>query len=67
MTDRKIDADALVQEKMAIAKSIRVEPLFSESDEIRGRVANFKAHQERLIREREEFAVSVLKGILARS
>jgi hypothetical protein len=67
MTDRKIDADALVQETMAIAKSIRVEPPVSERDEIRQRVANFKAHQERLIREREDFATSLLNRMLGRS
>jgi hypothetical protein len=35
MTDRKTDPDALVQETMAIAKSVRVEPPVSERDEIR--------------------------------
>jgi hypothetical protein len=67
MTDRKNDLDALVQETMAIAKSIRVEPPISERDEIRQRVANFKAHQERLIREREDFAASLLNSVLGRS
>jgi hypothetical protein len=66
MTDRKTDPDALVQETMAIAKSVRVEPPVSERDEIRQRVANFKAHQERFIREREDFATS-LNRILGRS
>jgi hypothetical protein len=36
----------------------------SERDEIRQRVANFKAHQERFAREREEFAASQLKRML---
>jgi hypothetical protein len=67
MTDRETDLDALVQETMAIAKSIRVEPPVSERDEIRLRVLNFKAHQERLAREREEFATSLLKRILGQS
>ena len=67
MSDRKTDLDALVQETMAIAKSIRVEPPISERDEIRQRVLNFKAHQERVAREREEFATSLLKSILERS
>ena len=35
----------------------------SERDQIRQRVANFKAHQERFAREREDFAASVLKRI----
>jgi hypothetical protein len=33
----------------------------SERDEIRQRVANFKAHQERFSRDREDFAASQLK------
>ena len=52
---------------MAIAKSIRVEPPVSERDEIQQRVANFKAHQERLARERENFAASLLNRMLGRS
>jgi hypothetical protein len=39
----------------------------SERDEIRQRVANFKAHQERFAREREDFAASQLKRMLGRS
>ena len=35
----------------------------SERDHIRQRVANFKAHQERFAREREDFAASILKRI----
>jgi hypothetical protein len=35
----------------------------SERDQIRQRVANFKAHQERFAREREDFAASLLKRI----
>jgi hypothetical protein len=35
----------------------------SERDEIRRRVATFKAYQERWIRERENYANSILKGI----
>jgi hypothetical protein len=66
MTDRKNDLDARVQETMAITKSIVVEPTISERDEIRQHVLNFKAHQERLARDREEFA-SLLKRILGRS
>lgn len=33
----------------------------SERDEIRERVANFKAHQQRFMREREDYAASELK------
>jgi len=36
----------------------------SERDEIRQCVANFKAHQERFAREREDFAASQLKRML---
>jgi hypothetical protein len=36
----------------------------SERDEIRQRVANFKAHQERFAQEREGFAASQLKRML---
>jgi hypothetical protein len=36
----------------------------SERDEIRERVSNFKAHQERFAREREEFATSLTKRML---
>ena len=67
MADRKTDLDALVQETMAITKSILVEPPISECDEIRQHVLNFKAHQERLIREREDFATSLLNRMLGRS
>ena len=39
----------------------------SERDQIRQRVANFKAHQERFAREREHFAASQLKRMLEQS
>jgi hypothetical protein len=93
MTGWKVDLDALVQEAMTLAKSVRVEPPVpraiieppaphtiaepvrlppvspskSERDEIREYVLNFKAHQERFAREREEFATSLLKKMLQRS
>jgi uncharacterized protein YecA (UPF0149 family) len=35
----------------------------SEREEIRKRVASFKAHQEQWTRERENYASSILKGI----
>jgi len=58
MTDGNADLDALVQQTMAIAKSIRVEPNISERDGIRQRVSNFKAHQERLARGQQDFAAT---------
>jgi hypothetical protein len=39
----------------------------SERDQIRERVSNFKAHQERVTREREEYAASQLKRMLERT
>ena len=39
----------------------------SERQEIRPRVSNFKVHQERFAREREDFAASQLKRMLGRS
>ena len=83
MPNWKADLEALVEETMAFTKNIRVEPpmprtvvepnrmppvnLNSERDEIRQRVANFKAHQERFAREREHFAASQLKRMLGQS
>jgi hypothetical protein len=81
MTNWKADLDALVQETMALTKSVRVEPPIPravvepnrmlalnlnnpERDQIRQRVANFKAHQERFAREREDYAASQLKRML---
>jgi hypothetical protein len=78
MTNWQADLDALVQETMALTKSVRVErPILravvepnrmlalslknSERDQIRQRVANFKAHQERFAREREDYAASLLE------
>jgi hypothetical protein len=39
----------------------------SERDEIRDRVSNFKAHQERFTREREGYAASQIKRMQERS
>ena len=39
----------------------------SERDQIRQRVANFRAHQERFAREREDFAASLLKEMRGQS
>jgi hypothetical protein len=55
---------------MALTKRIPVEPPMPRTvvrDEIRQRVANFKAHQERFAREREDFAGSLLNRMLRRS
>ena len=82
MVNWKADLNSLVEETMAFAKSVRVEPpmprtvvepnrmppvnwMESEREEIRQRVANFKAHQRRLIREREDYAASEWKRMLA--
>jgi hypothetical protein len=84
MAGWRADLDALVQETMALTKSIRgeppvpgtvvepsrmppVDPNRSERDKIQQRVSNFKAHQERFEREREEFAASLLKRMQERS
>jgi hypothetical protein len=84
MAGWRSDLDALVQETMALTKSIRGEPPVpgtvvepsrmlpvdlnrSERDEIQQRVSNFRAHQERFEREREEFAASLLKRMQERS
>ena len=82
MQDWKADLDRLVEETMAFAKSIHIEPTMprtivepkrtpslnwrkSEREEIEYRVANFKAHQQRFIREREDYAASELKRMQA--
>jgi hypothetical protein len=76
----KANLDALVDETMAFAKSVRVELprtivepnrmpsvnwMESEREEIGHRVANFKAHQQRFIREREDYAASEFKRMRA--
>jgi hypothetical protein len=82
MLDWKVNLDTLIEETMALAKSVRVEPMMprtavepnrappvtltgSEREEIARRVANFKAHQQRFMREREDFAASEFKRMLA--
>ena len=42
-----------------------VNRLESEREEIRQRVANFKAHQQRFMREREDYAASEWKRMFA--
>ena len=81
MLDRKANLGALVDETMALAKSVRVDPTLprsvvgpkqmpsvswmeSEREEILHLVANFKAHQQRFTREREDFAASEFKRML---
>ena len=44
-----------------------VNRLESEREEIRQRVANFKAHQQRFMREREDYAASEWKRMLSQS
>jgi hypothetical protein len=77
MTDWKTDRDALVDEGMAFARTVRREPPATDlaerprlepmnwggpqREEIRQRVSNFKAHQQRLTKEREDYATSTLK------
>ena len=39
----------------------------SERDQIRQRIANFKTHQERFAREREDFAASLLQKMRGQS
>jgi hypothetical protein len=81
MADWRTELDSLVKETMAFAKNLRVEPsmprtivepnripllgIESEREEIRQRVANFRAHQQRFNREREDHASSEWKRILA--
>ena len=82
MLDWKVNLDTLIEETMAFAKSVRVEPMMprtvvapnrgppvnwtgSEREEIARRVANFKAHQQRFMREREDYAASEFKRMLA--
>jgi hypothetical protein len=86
--NRKVDLDALIEETMAFAKSVRAEPISkaspvfkgverpvaelsptgqhapltsstSEREEIKRRVANFKAHQQKIAREREDYYLRV--------
>jgi hypothetical protein len=83
MTDWKTDRDALVDETMAFARSVRREQPATDlverprlqpmnwggpqREEIRQRVSNFKAQQQRLIREREDYADSTIRRILNRN
>jgi hypothetical protein len=46
-------------------RSPSLDGMKSEREEIGRRVANFKAHQQRFIREREDYAASEFKRMLA--
>jgi hypothetical protein len=77
VTDSKTDRDALVDEGIASARTVRreapatdlaersrLEPMNwggPQREEITQRVSNFKAQQQRLIREREAYATSTLR------
>jgi hypothetical protein len=77
VTDWKTDRDALVDEGMAFARTVRREAPATDlaerprlqpmnwggpqREEIRQRVSNFKAHQQRLTKEREDYAASTLR------
>jgi hypothetical protein len=81
MTDWKAHMDMLVEETIALTKSISVQsppppptsvepatmPSVNLRDELRERVSNFKAHQERFTREREDYAASQIKRMGERS
>jgi hypothetical protein len=81
MTDSKAHMDMLVEETLAITKSISVQsppppptsvepaamPPVNLRDELRERVSTFKAHQERFTREREDYAASQIKRMRERS
>jgi hypothetical protein len=80
MADSKIHIDVLVDETIALTKSIsvqspprpptRVEPASMPPvdlrAELRERVSDFKAHQERFTREREDYAASQIKRMRKR-
>jgi hypothetical protein len=82
MTNWQSELDALMQETITKSAGVEpfipradIQPNrmssvnlnSSERDQIRQRVANFKAHQERFARERENFAASLLKEMRGQS
>jgi hypothetical protein len=79
MTDSKVHIDVLVEETIALTKSISVQspppppvepapmPPVNLRDELRERVSNFKALQQRFTREREDYAASQIKRMRERS
>ena len=77
VTNWKTDLDALVEETLAFTRSIRAKTVAEPSllppirpeaalrDEIAQRVAQFRAHQQGLIRERENYAEGQLTRMQA--
>ena len=74
MRDWRTELDELLATSTAFAASIKSERsrirgmlidtwACSEREEIKKRVASFKAHQQRLIRDRTEYADSVLSSL----
>ena len=77
----KQEIDALIESTMAFARDVNRQPIpdlpvamgtaapivrpTSERDEIRQRVDNFKAHQEKIAREREDYYLQVNAKMLA--
>jgi hypothetical protein len=80
MSYSKVHIDVLVDETMALTKSISFQspppppisvkpaamPPGNLREELRERVSNFKAHQERYTREREHYAASQIKRLQER-
>jgi hypothetical protein len=79
----KADLETLVENTMAFANRVRVQPPLprtvvepnrvplvnwaeTEREEIGRRIAHFKVHQQRFLREREDWAASELERMLAR-
>jgi hypothetical protein len=59
---------ALADASLPIQSGGRISPIVwpaSERDEIRERVANFKAHQQKIAREREEYYLQMMAKMLA--
>jgi hypothetical protein len=67
MTDWKADLNALVEETGWLTNSVQAKAPSppAQREEIEQRVAKFKAHQQRLIRARGDFAASEWKRMLA--
>jgi hypothetical protein len=81
MLNLKANLNTFIEETTAFVNRIRVEPMprtvmepnrepsvdwaLSEREEIARRIANFRAHQQRLKREREDYAASEFKRMLA--
>jgi hypothetical protein len=81
MLDWKANLETFIEQTTAFTNSVRIEPMprtvvepnrllsvnwtGSEREEISRRVANFRAHQERFMREREDYAASEFKRMRA--